>query len=68
MKAVERALFSGMNVCPCVPISYPRTYALPGDNPIAIFEESPPSAGKNTPSLRPSLLCSLISMSKPLTI
>ena len=55
MKAVERALFSAMNVCPCVPISYPRTYALPGDNPIAIFEAYPPSAVLNTPSLSQSL-------------
>ena len=55
MNAVERALFNATNVCPCVPISYPRTYALPGDNPIAIFEGSPPSAVLNTPSLSPSL-------------
>ena len=60
--SVSRALFNSTKVCPCVPISYPRTYALPGDNPIAIFVESPPSPVPstpptlvNTPSLRPSL-------------
>jgi len=40
----ERALLISTNDVPIVSISYPCTYALPGDKPAAILLSKPPLA------------------------
>ena len=57
------ALFNATKVVPIVSFSYPLTYALKGETPIASFVAEPPLPPVNIPLLVPDYKCSLTSKS-----